>query len=196
MQQNLQDLFERALDGEPVPPPGDPVRQAMTHGRRIRRRHGLLVGGAAAAVVVATTLALNLTATHDTAPPTVSAAAAAAMPADPACTWPVRDDASDISIFLTEDVTDAQRTALYDALRADPAVRDLRYESHEQAYEKFAALWRDSPDFVAAVSPEQIPESFRLVPADPSDYRRLAGTFRHRAGVQDLVGRACPRVRK
>jgi len=196
VRQNLQDLFERALDGEPVPPPGDPVRQAMTHGRRIRRRRGLLAGASVAAVVVATTLALNLTVAPDTAPPTVSAAAAAAMPTDPACTWPVRDDASDISIFLVADVTDAQRTALYDALRADPAVRDLRYESREEAYEKFAALWRDSPDLVAAVSPESMPESFRLVPADPSDYRRLADAFRHRAGVGDLVGRTCPRVRK
>jgi hypothetical protein len=192
VQQNLQDLFERALAGEPVPPPGDPAQQAMTDGRRIRRRRGLLAGGTAAAVLVATTLTLNLVVAPDSPPPKVSAAAAAAMPADPACTWPVQDDASDVSIFLTADITDAQRTALHDALRADPAVRDLRFESREEAFEKFAALWRDSPDFVSAVGPENLPESFRMRLTEPDDYRRLAETFRYRAGVQDLVGRTCP----
>ena len=196
MQQNLQDLFERALDGEPVPPPGDPARQAMAQGRRIRRRRGLLVGGSAAALVVATTLALNLIVSPGTPPPKVSAAAAAAMPADPACTWPVQDDASDISIFLADGITDAQRTALHDALRADPAVRDLRYESREEAFEKFRLLWRDNPDLVSSVSPQALPESFRLRPAEPSDYRHLAEAFGDRAGVEDFVGRTCRGARK
>jgi hypothetical protein len=184
-------MFERALDGEPVPPPGDPARQAMAHGRRIRRRRGMLVAGSAAAIVVAATFGLNLIIPSD-APPRVSAAAAAAMPKDPACTWPVRDDADDVSIFLTPDITDAQRTALHDTLRADPAVRQLRYESREEAYERFAVLWRDSPDFVSSVRPDQLPESFRLVLASPPDFRRLAATFQGRPGVQDLVGRSCP----
>ena len=192
MQQNLQDLFEQALADEPVPPPGDPAQQAMADGRRIRRRRGLLAGGTAAAVLVATTLTLNLVVAPDSPPPRVSAAAAAAMPADPACTWPVEEDASDVSIFLTEDITDAQRTALQDALRADPAVRDLRFESRAQAYQRFVELWRDSPDFVAAVNPKDLPESFRMRLADRDDYQRLAKTFRHHAGVQDLVGRTCP----
>jgi hypothetical protein len=194
--QDLQDLFQQALDGEPVPPPGDPAQQAMAHGRRIRRRRGLLAGGTAAAVAGAVMLGLNLIASPSAAPQTVSAAAAAAMPTDPACTWPVQDDASDISIFLNPDVTDAQRTALHDALLADPAVRDLRYESREEAFTKFRVLWRDSPDFAKSISPADLPESFRLRPAEPSDYRRLAETFRDRAGVQDLVGRTCAGARK
>ncbi|MFI7545439.1 permease-like cell division protein FtsX [Actinoplanes sp. NPDC049599] len=196
MQQNLQDLFERALDGEPPPPPGDSAARAMHHGRRIRRRRGLLVGGVTAAAVAATMLGVNLAVSPDAPPPTVSAAAAAAMPRDPACTWPVRDDASDVSIFLADSITDAQRTALHDALRADPAVRDLRFESREEAYQKFAELWQDSPDFLAQVGPAQLPESFRLALADPADFRRLAETFRDRSGVEDLVGRSCRGARK
>jgi hypothetical protein len=189
-------MFERALDGEPVPPPGDPVQAAMTHGRRIRRRRGLLAGGSAAAVVVATTLALNLIGGAGEAPRTVSAAVAAAMPADPACTWPVHDDVDDISIFLTDDVTDAERIALREALSADPGVRQLRYESRQQAYERFVRLWKDNPDLTSAVGPAQLPESFRMQVADPADFDRLARTFEHRSGVQDLVGRTCPGERK
>jgi cell division transport system permease protein len=196
VEQNLPDLFERALAGEPVPPPGDHARQAMAHGRRIRRRRRLLVGGSAAAVVLAATLTVNLIVSPGAPPPTVSAAAAAAMPADPACRWPVRDDASDIWIFLVPDVTDAQRTALHDALRADPDVRDLRYESRQQAFEKFKALWRDDPDLVSGLDGQQLPESFQLRPADPADFRRIAETFRDFAGVADLVGRTCTGAHK
>jgi cell division transport system permease protein len=192
MPEYLHELFERALDDEPVPPPGDPVRQAMTHGRRIRRRRGLLVGGSAAALAVAVVVGLNLTPGLGEPPQTVSADIAAAMPADPACTWPVQNRVSDVSIFLTFDVTAAQRTALQDALRADPLVRELRYESRQEAFERFRQLWRDSPDFVASVSPQALPESFRVELTDASGYRRLAASFRDRPGVQDLVGRVCP----
>ena len=196
MEQNLPDLFERALAGEPVPPPGDHAQQAMAHGRRIRRRRRLLVGGSTAAVVLAATLTVNLIVSPGAPPPTVSPAAAAAMPADPGCRWPVRDDASDIWIFLAPDVTDAQRTALRDALRADPAVRDLRYESRQQAFERFKLLWRDDPHLVSRGGPQQLPESFQLRPADPAEFRRLAETFRDRAGVAELVGRTCKGARK
>jgi hypothetical protein len=62
--QTLRVLFERALDDEPVPPPGDLAQEAMAHGARLRRRRGLLVGGSAAGVLalLATVVALNMTA--------------------------------------------------------------------------------------------------------------------------------------
>jgi cell division transport system permease protein len=194
--QDLHELFERALDGEPVPPPGDLAQLAMTGGRRIRRRRGLLAGGSAAALAVAVVVGLNLAPGPAEPPQTVPAGIAAAMPPDPACTWPVQNEVSDVSIFLTSDVTDAQRAALNDALRTDPLVRELRYESRAEAYERFKRLWRDSPDFVASVGPQQLPESFRVQLTDASGYRRLAETFRYRPGVQDLIGRVCPGPRR
>jgi len=194
--QNLHDLFERALDDEPVPPPGDPVRQAMAHGRRIRRRRGLLVGGSAAAAVLAATVALNVILAPAEPPPVSTIAAAMMAPADPACTWPVRDDATDVSIFLRDDVTVAQLAELRDALWTDPAVRVVRFEDRSQAYQRFKVLWAESPDFVAAVSAASLPQSFRLELAEPSGYRRFAARFQHRAGVADVIGRACPENHK
>jgi cell division transport system permease protein len=191
VQQDLRTLFAQALDHEPAPAPGDPVEQAMAHGRRIRRRRGLLVGGSAAAAVLAVTVALNLT-SADPPPPRVSAAAMVMAPADASCTWPVRDDASDVSIFLTDAITQPQLAALREALTADPAVREMRFETRLQAYEKFKRLWADSPDFVAAVSPGSLPQSFRLRLAEPSGFRQFAAGIRARAGVQDVIGRSCP----
>jgi len=194
---NLHDLFERALDDEPVPPPGDPVRQAMAGGRRIRRRRGLLVGASAAAVIVTAAVGLNVAlAPADEPPPPVSIAAAMMAPADPACAWPVQDDATDVSIFLRDDITLPQTTDLRDALWTDPAVRVVRFESRSQAFQRFKQLWADSPDFVAAVSADSLPESFRLELVEPKGYRQFAARFQDRAGVAQVIGRACPETHK
>lgn len=193
MQQNLQGLFERALDGEPVPPPGDAVGQAMAHGRRIRRRRRLVVGGSAATAVVAVVVALNVALAPTAAPPsTVSPAAALMAPPAAGCTWPVQDNATEVSIFLRDDVTLAQTAALRDTLWTDPAVREVRFESREQAYERFKRLWADSPDFVASVGVDSLPQSFRVRVADPRAYRQFAARVAGRTGVQDVVGQACP----
>ncbi|MEU8613424.1 permease-like cell division protein FtsX [Actinoplanes sp. NPDC048791] len=193
MQQNLRGLFERALDDEPLPPPGDPVEQAMSQGRRIRRRRGLLIGGSATAVVTGTLIALNIALAPAAAPPSfVSPAAMLMPPASAACTWPVQDNAATVSVFLRDDITVGQINTLSEALWKDPVVRDTRFESREQAYERFKVLWADSPDFVAAVSPANLPQSFQVDLAQPSGYRDFAARFRGRPGVQDLVGQSCP----
>jgi len=192
MEQNLRGLFERALDDEPVPPPGDPALMAMAQGRRIRRRRGLLATGAAAAAVVAAVVTVNVSVAPAAPPPRISAAQAMMAPADPRCTWPAQDRASTVSIFLAQEVTASQRSDLRAALQADPLVRDLRFEGREEAFARFKQLWADSPDFVASVSADSLPESFRMTLAEPSGYPAFAAKFRDRAGVADVEGSACP----
>jgi hypothetical protein len=187
VEQNLRVLFERALDDEPVPPPGDPARVAMAQGRRIRRRHGLLAAGAAATGVAAAALAVTI-AWAPAAPPPAGVSAGA----DPACTVPAQDRTSDVSIFLAQDITVSQRFAVWAALQADPVVRDLRWESRAEAFARFKQLWRDDPDFVASVSADSLPDSFRMTLADPSAYPALAAKFRSQAGVLNVVVGVCP----
>jgi hypothetical protein len=190
--QNLHSLFERALDDEPESPPGDTVREAVARGRRIRRRRGLLLGGSVTAVAAAIVLTLNLLPSDGAPPDTVSPAAMLLAPARPACTWPAQTDISDVSIFLTPTVTAEQQQALTEELQADPQVRGLRFESRDTAYQRFVKLWKDSPDFVQSVSPASLPESFRLGLADPDGFKDFLAHYQHHAGVQDIVGRACP----
>jgi hypothetical protein len=193
VQQNLRGLFERALDDEPLPPPGDPVEQAMSQGRRIRRRRGLLIGGTATAVVTGTLIALTIALAPAATPPSfVSPAAMLMPPAGAACTWPVQDNAATVSVFLRDDITVGQINTLSEALWKDPVVRDTQFESREQAYQRFKVLWADSPDFVASVTAANLPQSFRVDLAQPSGYRDFAARFRSRPGVQDLVGQSCP----
>jgi hypothetical protein len=193
---DLRDLFDQALDDEPAFSP--PAAEAMARGRRIRRRRGLLAGGSAAVVVVAAVVGLNLIlapADPPAEPLTPVAAAMLRAPGD-GCTWPVQEDASEVAVFLRDDVTAAQRTALQSTLRDDPRVRDLRLESRAEAFERFRELWKDSPDFVRSVGPANLPESFRLHLADPGEFPAFQTAFRGRTGVQDVIGQVCRGVSK
>jgi len=187
VEQDLRGLFQQALEDEPVPPPGDPARVAMVHGRRIRRRRGLLAAGAAAAVVAVAAVALNTALAP--AAPRPALPAGEAMKA-PACTAP--DQASEVAVFLAPDITTAQRDGLRSLLQADPVVRGLRFETRDEAFVRFQQLWADSPDFASSVRADSLPESFRMTLAEPSAYPAFAARFRGRAGVQDVAGSACP----
>jgi cell division transport system permease protein len=93
----------------------------------------------------------------------------------------------EVSIFLNEDVTDAQRVSLDAALQSNPLVKEKTYESREEAFKKFQELWRDSPDLVKAVQPNQLPESFRVKLKDPEQYKVFADQIKGQQGIQDIV---------
>ena len=93
----------------------------------------------------------------------------------------------EVSIFLREDVTEAQRTAINQAIETNPLVLSKTYETREQAFEKFKVLWRDSPDFVKSVGPDSLPESFRVKLKDPEQYQGFSAQIKDLPGIQDIV---------
>jgi cell division transport system permease protein len=93
----------------------------------------------------------------------------------------------EVSIFLREDVTDAQSTAISQAIDQSPLVASKSFESREQAFEKFKVLWRDSPDFIKSVGPESLPASYRVKLKDPEQYKTFASQVQGLPGIQDIV---------
>jgi cell division transport system permease protein len=93
----------------------------------------------------------------------------------------------EVSIFLREDVTEAQRTAINQAIDGNPLVQSKTYETREEAFEKFKVLWRDSPDFINSVGPDSLPESFRVKLKDPEQYAAFAEQMQGQQGIQDIV---------
>jgi cell division transport system permease protein len=96
-------------------------------------------------------------------------------------------DKIEVSIFLKSDITDAQRTAIDDALKQDPLVKTYFHESKEQAYENFQTMFRDAPDLVNSVKPESLPEAFRVQLKDPEQYRVAADKYNTFAGIEEIV---------
>jgi cell division transport system permease protein len=93
----------------------------------------------------------------------------------------------EVSIFLREDVTDAQRNAINQAIDSNALVDSKTYETREQAFEKFKVLWRDSPDFIESVGPDSLPESYRVKLKDPEQYKAFADQMQGQQGIQDIV---------
>lgn len=82
-------------------------------------------------------------------------------------------DKIQVSIFLTQDATDDQRTAIQDKLddlKSDGEVESYLYETKEQAYERFQLQFRAQPEFVQNTKPDALPESFRVRLVNPERY--------------------------
>ena len=189
--ENLHVLFERALGDEPATPPGDLAREAMAEGSRLRRNRRLLTGGSAAAAVAAlvTIIALNVTAPGGES---VRVAAVPAPGASTACVAPSTREVTSVAIYLSESVSDEQREIVRQTLTTNPRVDDFQYESHEQAFERFKALWKDDPDFVKSVGSQSLPESYRVRLVKPAYYPAFVAQIKRLGGVQDVIGMSCP----
>jgi cell division transport system permease protein len=76
-------------------------------------------------------------------------------------------DRIEVSIFLRGDITDAQREALRTELTGNPLVKNVYYESKQDAYLRFKENFKDTPDLVANTLPDSLPESFRVKLVNP-----------------------------
>ncbi|WP_157239823.1 permease-like cell division protein FtsX [Catenuloplanes japonicus] len=196
MDQELRDLFGKAVADEPVPL-GDITLGAIADGTRIRRRRRLLAGGSALAVALAVALgAVNVlprTWEQETAPVAVVVPLAMLGGGEP-CHVGAGEEAAEVAMFLRADITDAQRAELDRRLAAEEIVRDFAYEDREKALEKFEKLWRDSPDVVGSVTADQLPESFRIHLTDDRLWAGLAQRYEQSPGVDQILGTVCMRT--
>lgn len=93
----------------------------------------------------------------------------------------------EVSIFLTKDVTQAQRTSLREELQADPLVKSVTYESQDDAYRRFREQFKDSPALINNTRANALPESFRVKLKDPTKYSLAASKYGPAAGVDEVV---------
>jgi cell division transport system permease protein len=96
-------------------------------------------------------------------------------------------DKIEVSIFLKTDVTAEQRQGLEAALKSDPLVREVIYESKDEAYSKFRTMYADTPALVEAVKPGQLPESFRVRLVDPEQYQAIYAAYNGRDGIDTIL---------
>ncbi|HEY8533610.1 MAG TPA: permease-like cell division protein FtsX [Micromonospora sp.] len=92
-----------------------------------------------------------------------------------------------VAIFLDDEITEERRAALDAELRADPLVREVLFETREMAYNKFKELYRDAPELVNAVKPEQLPQSFRVKLKDPTQYNQIFEKYKDAEGIDEII---------
>lgn len=69
----------------------------------------------------------------------------------------------------------------------DPRVAAVTYESPDQARDRLAEAFIDSPDLVADVPAAALPGTFRITLTDPADAAAVGETYRAAAGVETVV---------
>ncbi|MGL5865830.1 MAG: permease-like cell division protein FtsX [Dermatophilaceae bacterium] len=79
-------------------------------------------------------------------------------------------------------VTDAQRGTLQAQLEALPEVKEVFYESEQQAYDRFKDQFRNSP-VAGNVQVGDIPQSLRVQLDDPTKFRAITEQFDGAPGV-------------
>jgi cell division transport system permease protein len=93
----------------------------------------------------------------------------------------------EVSIFVKDGITADQRSALDSGLHADPLVATVTHESKADAYARFREQFKDSPELVANVQPDTLPESYRVKLKDPTKYQAVASKYVKFAGVDQVV---------
>jgi cell division transport system permease protein len=97
-------------------------------------------------------------------------------------------DKIEVSIFLKQDVTEAQRTTLQAELNDDPLVqKPVIYESRDTAWQRFKTQFKDAPDLVSATKPDSLPESFRVKLKDPEKFENIYGKYTGKEGISEIV---------
>jgi cell division transport system permease protein len=92
-----------------------------------------------------------------------------------------------ISIFLRDDINAPQQEHLQELLIGMPEVKNLHYESKQDAYLNFQRIFRDQPDLVENVSPDAIPASFRVDLHQPEQFEVIRARVEAQPGIDQIV---------
>ncbi|HEX2312993.1 MAG TPA: permease-like cell division protein FtsX [Thermomonospora sp.] len=107
-------------------------------------------------------------------------------------------DRIEVSVFLCAktspnpncnkaDATAEQRQQIQSDLDRLSAVKEVKYESKEQAYQRFKESFSTNPGFVQTTKVGDIPDSFRVRLKDPEKYEDVTKLLANRAGVDQVV---------
>jgi hypothetical protein len=96
------------------------------------------------------------------------------------------------SVFLRDDATDLQISAIEQELAAVPGSGSVSFESKEQAYEEFKEIFKDQPELVEGVAPDALPASFRVALEHPAAYSAVQEAMAGLPGIEEVVRDATP----
>jgi len=96
-----------------------------------------------------------------------------------------------VSIFLTLGVTPQQQQAISDKLKSDPLVSGVpQFLDQEASYKLFLQEMKNDPALVQSVTPEQVPQSFRVKLRDPTQFDQISKAYKGLPGVDNVVDQA------
>lgn len=95
-------------------------------------------------------------------------------------------DKVEVSVYLNDDITKAQRTDLQKQLTQAPEVTGVNYLDKKQAYDRFRKLFEAQPELVSAVGPNDLPASFQVKLRNAEQFDLVSQEFNSAPGVQQV----------
>jgi len=96
-----------------------------------------------------------------------------------------------VSIFLTLSVTPQQQQAISDKLKSDPLVSgEPQFLDQAASYKLFLQEMKNDPALIQSVTPEQVPQSFRVKLKDPTQFDAIRSNYKDLPGVDNVVDQA------
>jgi cell division transport system permease protein len=89
----------------------------------------------------------------------------------------------ELSIFMKPDASPPESEAVDRQLRAMPEVRRFHYVSKPEAFDEFKKIFANEPDVRDAITVEQIPPSYRVVPREAEQTKLIGDRFANTAGI-------------
>lgn len=99
----------------------------------------------------------------------------------------------EVSIYLCDErgcdaaITPEQQEQLREDLEANEVVAEVFYESKQDAYERFTAMFADQESLIDAIDPDTLPASFRVRLENPNLFNVIADQFSTYPGVEEIV---------
>ncbi|GLY01189.1 MULTISPECIES: permease-like cell division protein FtsX [Actinoplanes] len=93
----------------------------------------------------------------------------------------------EVSVFLTDEVTDGEREAINAAIESSALVDTKTYEDKAAALKRFQELWADSPDFVNSINADSLPESYRVKLKNPEQYAEFSAQIEGLPGIRQII---------
>ncbi|HLU43319.1 MAG TPA: permease-like cell division protein FtsX [Microthrixaceae bacterium] len=98
---------------------------------------------------------------------------------------------SDVQMFvyMNPSATEEQVESVRNELEGNPQVGEVDFLNKEATYAEFQRLFEDQPDFVQAIKPEELPQSFRVKPTstDADVVSAVGAEFETMTGVLRVV---------
>ncbi|MFD7899106.1 MULTISPECIES: permease-like cell division protein FtsX [unclassified Streptomyces] len=96
-----------------------------------------------------------------------------------------KNDAATAPKCVKGAVTGEQRKQIETDLKKMDIVETVHYETADEAYKHYKEKYGDSP-IAGSITPDQMPESFRVKLEDPEKYKVVATAFAGRDGVESV----------
>jgi cell division transport system permease protein len=100
-------------------------------------------------------------------------------------------DKLEVSVYLQDTATAAQREAISSQLDASPEVSSFKYLDKAEAFARFKQLFKGNPQLISQATKDDLPATYLVKMKDPERYTVLAQQFpAGKAGVDQVQGQS------